>query len=141
MGPEVCNGKDDDCDGIVDADCEVGGCTPELIVLDVQKSMPSCFVDAVQPGSMGSLDFPCTGGPVSSTFGPIVFTGSVTDGVAFLTATTTFLWGDGCTWESSQVISGSPASGTLQYGYEENPIAGVACLPPCFANGTIQVVW
>jgi hypothetical protein len=138
---EICNGKDDDCNGVVDADCKVGSCMPTLIVGDIDKSMDSCFVDSVQPGKMGMLDFPCSGGPVSATFGPILFTGSVQNGMIAMDATTTFDWLDGCTWSSSQIITGTLASGSLAYSYSEKPILGKGCETPCTASGTILVQW
>jgi hypothetical protein len=138
---EVCNGVDDDCDGAVDSDCEVGNCTPDLVVVDLVKSMPSCFVDSVQVGSQGGIEYPCEGGPVSATFGPITFTGTVVDGAAALDATTTFDWSDGCTWSSSQTITGTLASGSLEYTYSEMPIQGTGCFEPCSAKGTIAVIW
>ncbi len=105
--------------------------------------MPSCFVDSVQPGSSGTISYPCPiqGGPVSAKFGPITFNGTVTSGKATLSASTQFPWGDGCTWQSSQTISGVLASGKLAYTYAEKPIKGMSCLPPCSAVGSIDVMW
>lgn len=140
--PESCNGVDDDCNGIVDSDCTVGDCEPKLLVASLDKSSPNCFVDSVQTGSTGRIQYGCAGGGlVSAMFGPILFTGAVTLGQASLTASTQFPWGDGCTWESSQTIVGTISSGHLAYSYSEMPIAGTNCLPPCTASGEIKVLW
>jgi hypothetical protein len=139
--PEICNGVDDNCNGVIDADCEKGSCSPTLRVVSLTKSMDSCFVDAVQVDSEGVLDFPCEGGPVSAMFGPILFDGAITAGALSMSATTTFEWSDGCTWGSNQTITGTLASGSLAYTYEELPIAGINCLPPCTASGSLDVEW
>ena len=93
------------------------------------------------PGAWGELDYPCDGGGVTATFGSIVSTGRVRDGLVELTAGTRFDWQDGCTWETSQRISGRLADGQLAYEYEEKPVAGTACASACSASGRINVVW
>lgn len=138
---EVCNGTDDDCDGTIDADCELGDCAPALLVTEINSSMADCFVDTLPVGSRGELRYPCGGGPVTATFGPIAASGTVANGFVELGASTAFVWDDGCTWETTQRLAGALSAGTLSYTYSESTVSGSDCARPCTASGTIRVEW
>ncbi len=144
---EICNGIDDNCNGIVDADCEVGGCKPSLLVTGSTPSSPGCLDFPVQAGSVGTIEYPCGGGPVVAQIGDILFTGSVTggfvtlDGIVVIPPDQT---PDGCTWQNHHHIEGSLPSGTVSYFYEETLLAtgpGGSCWSPCTETGVVQIIW
>ena len=103
------------------------GCKVTLAVPAVSVT-PGCWIDEKVGQRSAVLVFACAGGPAEADFG-VPFKGTVTDGQVDIAATTTFPWGDGCTWESHQRIGGSLASGELSYAYDEAPIAGKGCQP------------
>jgi hypothetical protein len=150
MGPEkveICNGVDDNCNGVIDADCEQGDCKPTLLVTGSAPSSPGCIDFPVQAGSTGTIEYPCGGGPVTAHLGDISFTGSVTnnfvtlDGIAVIPPNQS---PDGCTWQNHHHIEGSIPSGTMSYSYSEMVLAeppGSNCWQPCTETGTVQIKW
>jgi hypothetical protein len=139
---EFCNGVDDNCNGIVDADCDVGDCQPSLEVTGSTPSSPSCVDFPVEKGSMGIIQYPCTGGPVTAQLGSVTFSGSVNGGIVSLDGIVNFTGPDGCLWQAAHHISGAIASGQLSYAYAEkllNPMPG--CWNPCTEVGTVKITW
>ena len=143
IGPtaEKCDGEDNNCNGIIDADCEVGRCATTLLVVGSTPSLPTCIDFPVQAGSTGMIDFPCGSGTISATLGSITFTGSVEAGALSLDGSATVLGPDGCTWNTVHHIGGMFASGTLSYAYEEHVISGHSCWQPCTETGTVTIKW
>lgn len=145
IGPtaEACDGIDNNCNGIVDADCEIGNCTPTLLVAGSTPSSPSCIDFPVQAGSTGTIDLPCGGGIVSASLGDIVFSGSVKDGALSLDGSATLIGPDTCTWHTTHHIEGVFSSGTLSYSYQESvtPKPGQSCWQPCTESGTVTIKW
>jgi hypothetical protein len=58
---EICNGVDDNCNAIVDSDCEVGDCEPTLVVTGSTPSSPGCIDFPVTAGSEGTIQYPAPG--------------------------------------------------------------------------------
>ena len=141
---EICNGLDDNCNGVVDSDCEVGDCQPTLEVTGSTPSDPNCIDFPVQAGSKGTIQYPCAGGQVTATLGEVSFTGTVVDGFVSLDGTASVLGPDGCTWETSHHIEGVVSQGTLSYSYAEAVIVqppGIDCWSPCTETGTVKITW
>jgi len=139
---EICNGTDDNCNGVIDQDCDYGDCQPDLLVTGSTPSSPSCIDFPVEAGSTGTIQYPCTGGPVSAVLGSIVFTGSVTNGQVWLTGTQQLIGPDDCLWQTDHYIQGSLSTGTLTYSYYETLLdTGPACWNPCTEVGTVDVQW
>jgi hypothetical protein len=91
-------------------------------------------------GQMGTLAYSCNGGSALGTFGAEMLPGAFTAGDVDICFGTTFVFSDGCTWESAQTITGSLASGTLEFSYVEQPAPDqFGCDSPCTASGTIAV--
>jgi hypothetical protein len=142
---EICNGVDDNCNGVIDADCEVGDCQPTLLVTGSTPSSPGCIDFPVMAGSTGVIIFPCEGGPVTAQLGAVSFSGSVTNGFVSLDGTAIIPGNespDGCTWETSHHIEGALSAVTLSYSYSEMVISGgMDCWAPCTETGTVAVQW
>lgn len=143
---EVCNGVDDNCNGIIDSDCEVGGCKPSLLVTGSRPSSPSCIDFPVGAGSTGQIQYPCGGGPVTATLGGIAFAGSVTNNFVTLNGSVIVPPGqspDGCIWRMDHHIEGDIPSGKLIYSYEESVVdtLGRRCWSPCTESGTVTINW
>lgn len=139
---ETCNGLDDNCNGTIDADCDFGDCQPSLLVTGSVPSNPNCIDFPIGKGSQGTIQFPCTGGPVSATLDGVPMTGSVTNGFVNLSGISTFPGPDGCTWQATHSISGFLPSGNINYMYKEMVIMkpnGVTCWQPCTETGTVKV--
>ncbi len=118
-------------------------CTVDVHVGAITPSMGTCFVDTVvHEGDDGFVNFACNGDPstwAGAKFAKGEFLGSVKGTIVDVCTGTTFPWSDGCTWASAQRITGDLDSGTLSFTYEETPIEGGPCEPPCSAQGTILV--
>ena len=139
---ESCNGIDDNCNGIIDQDCDFGNCQPSLLVTGSVPSNPNCINFPVTAGSTGSIQYPCTGGPVSATLSAISFTGSVTGGQVLLTGTEQMIGPDNCMWQMDHAIQGSLPSGMLTYTYQETLLDPPQnCWSPCSEVGTVDVTW
>lgn len=139
---EVCNGVDDDCDGVVDADCEVGSCSPQLLVTGSVPSSPRCIDFPIVKGSVGTLMFQCEGSSVTADLGGVTMVGTVQSSVVNLVGAVVQVYeGDGCTWEFTHTVSGSLINGDLTYGYSERVLSGTRCANPCTEAGTVKVVW
>jgi hypothetical protein len=145
VGPsnaESCNGVDDNCNGITDSDCDFGDCQPSLLVTGSTPSSPNCINFPVEAGSTGTIQYPCTGGPVSAVLGSIAFSGSVTNGQVMLTGTEQLIGPDNCLWQMDHEIQGSITSGTLSYAYWETLLSPPpGCWSPCTEVGTVAVQW
>src|SRR5262249_10277426 len=73
-----------------------GACTKVLTVLDLQRSMPSCFVDVViAVGQTGTLTYDCAGGGALVQFGNATFRGSFNGARLDVCIGTSFDWQDG----------------------------------------------
>ncbi|MCA9625479.1 MAG: putative metal-binding motif-containing protein, partial [Myxococcales bacterium] len=146
LGPdtlEICNGLDDNCNGVIDSDCEIGGCMPTLLVTGSTPSNPNCVDFPVEAGSTGTITYPCQGGPVSATLGSVTFSGSVTNGNVSLSGTVQFVGPDGCFWQADHFINGSIPAGTVQYFYQETLLTTPPgnCWSPCTETGTVKIDW
>jgi len=142
---EVCNGKDDNCNGIIDMDCDVGDCKPALVFHGSAASSAACIDFPVQVGTVAKLEYPCIGGPITATFGDVVFTGNVANNYITLDATVTLIGADNCLWTTSHHIEGSMTGSTLGYDYSEklvpSPMNPLTCWWPCTESGTVFVAW
>jgi hypothetical protein len=116
-------------------------CSTTLVAGSITANDPDCYVDIqVMSGQTGALNYACSGGGALASFGGNSFTGSYIDGNVDICFGTVFPWEDGCTWESAQTITGSLASGQLEFNYVEQPEPGqVGCYTPCTASGVITV--
>jgi hypothetical protein len=139
---ETCNGIDDNCNGIIDADCDVGDCQPALEVTGSTPSDPNCVDFPVEKGSMGTIEYPCGGGPVKAQLGSVFFTGSVMGGMVSLDGTATVTGPDGCLWQTNHHIEGNITTGQLTYKYSEMVIMPKpGCWQPCTETGTVKINW
>jgi len=98
-----------------------------------------CWIDEKVSSRNAILRYPCAGGSAEAVFA-VPFHGTLVGGTVDLAATTTFLWSDGCSWESHQRIFGMLASAVLTYTYSEGPITGKSCAPAvCTARTDVFV--
>lgn len=137
-GPaELCTGYD-------------GGALPQsachrtVRMLTLNVSMPTCYVDvAAHPGDTAELYWDCSTphGRAELRFGTLTAVGAWNDPTLSVCFGTHFPWSDGCQWQSSQRVEGTPTTGAiLQFTYEERPDLGQAgCVVPCTATGTFVV--
>ncbi len=113
---------------------------------------PKCYLNTtVDTSSPAVLGYVCTGGNASVTFGAQTFTGTESAaGVLTVTnkstypITTPFLGGVTCNIDALQTITGTVASGTLQYTYVESFTPGQSSICPlafllCDASGPVAV--
>jgi hypothetical protein len=124
-------------------------CSVSVRVGPITPSMITCFVDTVvHEGDVGTVRYACQDAPSDwavADFDGGEFVGTVKDDatgekeILDLCTGTTFPWSDGCTWASAQRITGGFTSGTLSFTYEEQPIEGTGCEPPCTATATLIV--
>ena len=116
-------------------------CDVTLSVGDVTATA-GCWIDEKVSHRTAQLQWACEAGAAEADFG-VPFYGTVQEpsSALSLVATTTFhWWGDGCTWQSTQVIDGDLSSGALQYGYSEKPIQGTNCAPAyCTGSAVVSV--
>jgi hypothetical protein len=140
---EICNGFDDNCNGEVDSDCEIGSCSPTLLVTGSTPSSPGCVDFPVEAGSTGIINYPCAGGMVTATLGSITFSGTVENGIVSLFGTVQFVGPDGCFWQADHFIDGSIPAGTVQYFYSETLLTMPQgdCWSPCTEVGTVEISW
>jgi hypothetical protein len=116
------------------------GCGVTLAVANVVPTPSSCWIDQKVSNESAPLVWNCETGAAKADF-DVPFEGTVDpSGNVSITATTTFSWGDGCTWQSTQVIAGKLSSKKLTYTYSEHPISGTGCAPDyCKATTTVSV--
>ena len=141
---ETCNGVDDNCNGTIDSDCDFGDCKPKLTVTGSTPSNQACIDFPVTKGATGTIEYPCTGGPVSANIGAVTFTGTAQNGAVTLTGVSTVIGPDDCLWQDTHVISGVLASGGLSYSYSEKVIdkrGHSTCWQPCTETGTVKITW
>ncbi len=116
----------------------------------ITLSMASCFVDTViHEGNAGDIDYAFNGDPSTWAIADFAtdagvwpgaeFRGSIHGNVIDVCTGTTFPWSDGCTWATAQRITGDVTSTALTFTYEEQPIVGTGCEPPCSATGPIYM--
>jgi len=136
--PDGAHASDDaspDVAGDSKADCGV-----LLTAGTVSPNPSSCWIDQKVGNQAALLHYRCGGGTAAAQFA-VTFEGTVLGGQVELTATTEFVWSDGCSWQSEQIISGQLASGGLQYTYREYPIRGSNCaVAYCTASTRVLVV-
>jgi hypothetical protein len=108
----------------------------------------SCYLDTSVDATVREwLSYPCKGGAASVTFGTETFAGTETGGAVTLTNAHSYseiALGVHCEFNTTETISGSLASGTLQYSYSEVLASGQSSLcpllfVPCSASGTVAV--
>ncbi len=125
-GTEADTGADTEAAAELDAP---KGCSATLSVGTVNMT-PGCWIDQKVSDQTVVLAWACDGGAAEANFGvPFVGTVDESTGSVSLTATTTFPWCDGCTWQSKQTIEGTLQSGALEYAYSEMHIQGTNCAP------------
>ncbi len=113
-------------------------CTVTLSVADVTTTQ-GCWIDEKVSHRTALLHWACDAGAAEANFG-VAFVGTVQEPSTYvsLSATTTFVWSDACTWQSEQRIEGTLSSGALQYTYSEKPVEGTNCAP-AYCTGTAVV--
>lgn len=115
-------------------------CTLRLQVRQT-RGAEGCFIDERVTRAPGELRYPCGDGEASAIFGPSVFAGRVTNGVAALRLSTGFHFSDGCDWRTDQRIDGPISAATFTYQYRESPAPGQrGCARPCAAEATVFIV-
>ncbi len=117
-------------------------CGRVLTIVSITPSSKTCFLDLglSYVGGPGTLSFVCQGRYAHADFDKAPgFAGSYDNDFVDVCFGTTFKYSDGCTWSTAQRISGTLASGVLQFEYSEAPILGSACASPCSATGVISV--
>ncbi len=122
------------------ADAAPMSCSVTLSVGDVITTA-GCWIDEKVSHRTAVLQWACDAGAAEADFG-VPFLGTVQEPstLVSLSATTTFSWSDGCTWQSEQRIDGQLSSGMLQYGYSEKPIQGTNCAPAyCTGSAVVSV--
>jgi hypothetical protein len=125
---------------------DIGGqaCTRPLIAQSVVPSRSTCWLDVgYTPGDPATLTYGCAG--ATATAGATVhvgtrdFKGTVKNGYVDVCLGSTFLYADGCTWETAQRIYG-PLNGTiLAYAYTERVVSGTNCALACTGRGTFSL--
>ena len=139
---EICNGLDDNCNGEIDSDCEVGDCQPTLLVTGSTPSNPNCVDFPVEPGSTGTIQYPCGGSMVSANLGSIAFSGTVQQGFLSLDGVMFVTGPDGCVWQTDHHIEGFLPNGQLTYSYSEFvSVSDGSCWQPCTEIGDVEVEW
>jgi hypothetical protein len=115
-------------------------CTATFSVVSLVPSSSGCTLnEEVRAGSPATMTYPCAGGAVTVRFGSQTFSGTVSAGQITVTNVDQFPFSS-CTWESTQRISGTLASGTLSYSYSERVVAGgCSGVGACTASGSIAV--
>ncbi len=115
-------------------------CTVTLSVADVTTTS-GCWIDERVSYRTALLRWACDAGAAEADFG-VPFVGTVQEPSTYvsLSATTTFVWSDACTWQSEQRIEGALSSGALQYSYSEKPVQGTNCAPAyCTGSALVSV--
>ena len=116
-------------------------CTAHLTAGKLEKA-DTCNVDTTIVDGAGTLTWPCGGdGTAEATFGAQRFTGTVRGGYLRLEIKTNPDWGDGCGWESRQLIEGYVREKELAWRYEETLLddAHGHCYAPCDAKTALDV--
>jgi hypothetical protein len=125
-------------------------CAKMLAVTFTQQSAGTCVYNTtVVESSPAKLDYMCTGGPATVTFGEQKFSGSITNDDVSLTNVDLYTFTNEkykvtCAYRSTQTITGSLSSGTLTYSYTEKiePNQPTLCpfvTTPCSASGPVTV--
>jgi hypothetical protein len=112
-------------------------CERSLSVGALSISQSTCFINQHVENLTTTLLFPCAGGHATATFSGHAFTGTVAGDAILLQDVEPFPF-NGCEWQSTEVIQGDLASGSLTYTYSEHPV--VSCPEtPCTASGALAV--
>lgn len=125
--------------------CEIGPeplrgalCTRPLFGRAPTLSCPGGFVDVAAVGD-GTLVWECDGARAEARFGDRAYRGTRSGDRVALCIRTEFDYADGCRWESRQRVEGDLGGEGLTLTYRERPIAGLDCLPPCTADGLVEL--
>jgi hypothetical protein len=116
-------------------------CTAHLTAGNLEKAA-TCRVDTKVVDGPGKLAWPCSGdGPAEATFGDQRFAGTVRGGYLRLEIKTNPDWGDGCGWESRQLIEGYVRDRQLAWRYDETLLDAShgSCYAPCDAKTALDV--
>jgi hypothetical protein len=116
-------------------------CTAHLTANKLDKA-PSCNVDTKIAEAAGTLTWPCGGdGKADAVFGEQHFTGTVRGGYLRLEIKTNPDWGDGCKWESRQLIEGYLREKQIPWKYDETLLEETTpnCYSPCDAKTMLDV--
>lgn len=120
-----------------------------VTVTTKEPSATTCVFNSGVETQNSWLVYVCAGGAAKATFGDQTFSGSVSNGVVTVTNVDTYdqavpNTGTSCNYTSTQTITGTLASGTLQYSYTEaltkgEPIICNFLLRPCSQSGPVSV--
>ena len=120
------------------ADVKGAECSRAYVFHRSGLSMQSCWVDAPADNAVGTLRAcEAQGADATLQFGKYVYKGKRTGDLIEFSARTEFPFGDGCTWQSGQRVTGA-IGGTLSFTYSESPIRGRNCASACTASATIE---
>ncbi len=116
-------------------------CTAHVTANKLEKA-PTCRVDTKIEEGAGTLTWPCGGeGKAEAVFGEQRFTGTVRGGYLRLEIKTNPDWGDGCKWESRQLIEGYVREKQITWRYDETLLeeTNASCYAPCDAKTSLDV--
>lgn len=116
-------------------------CTKRVRVASIVAATPTCQVNGLAVGDTATLTLPCSGtGDARADFGPDqTFRGTFDTTTVHLRSERIVEFEDGCRWRFKQVITGAPATRTLQLAYDEEIVDGDQCYSPCGARGVLTV--
>jgi hypothetical protein len=115
---------------------QLAECGGRFVITRLEKSSPGCTVDVPDEGSQAVLE--CEGNRVVLRFDTKAYEGTVTRGELALALVSTYDFTDGCQWQGSARVAGSPRTG-LELAYEEMPIRGAECSQACTAKARIEL--
>jgi len=128
-----------------------GACTSSLrVTITAKGPLSTCNYDTtVVESSPATLHYPCAGGAASVVFGAQTFSGELTGGTVSVQNVDTYPLpvkntGTVCYYTATQTITGTLASGTLQYKYTEvltatSPAACKLLSVGCAESGPVSV--
>lgn len=112
-------------------------CNVRYQVERIDMSTPTCTVDIPKVGTEARLE--CRGGTANLHFEGKDYHGSVSGNSVDLQLVSTYDFTDGCLWEASAKVTGSP-SAPLRLDYTERTIRGTDCSSSCTATAVLSVV-
>jgi hypothetical protein len=112
-------------------------CSVRYQVERIDMSTSTCTVDIPKVGTEARLE--CRGGRANLHFEGKDYNGSISGNNLDLQLVSTYDFTDGCLWEASAKITGSP-SAALRLDYTERTIRGTDCSSSCTATAILSVV-
>jgi hypothetical protein len=112
-------------------------CSVRYQVERIDMSSATCTVDIPNVGTEARLE--CKNGTANLHFEGKDYDGTVSENRVDLALVSTYDFTDGCLWEASARITGSP-SAALRLDYTERTIRGNDCSSSCTATAVLGVI-